>query len=185
MSISETSPRRGVAAVNGNRSSAQATPDSAALLDARTFAIVVGNAPLIAIDLIVEDAQSAILLGLRNNPPAKGNWFVPGGRVRKNETLNNAFARITQNELGVQSTLSQSKIVGIYEHFYDTNFNGVAGASSHYVVLAYRLRMAPDTLHLPTGQHSQYIWMAPDRMTQFANIHPYTQAYFPKRRDDA
>src|SRR5438445_9092197 len=93
------------------------------LLDAHTFATVVAHAPLVAVDLIIEDAQGAVLLGLRNNPPAKGYWFVPGGRIRKDETLNTAFARITQAELGPHAPMTQGSCIGVYEHFYDTNFN--------------------------------------------------------------
>ncbi|MFZ9336231.1 MAG: biopolymer transporter ExbD [Burkholderiaceae bacterium] len=51
------------------------------------FRSVVAHAPLVAIDLVVQDRQRRVLLGWRRNPPARGYWFVPGGRVRKDETL--------------------------------------------------------------------------------------------------
>ena len=155
--------------------------DTSPLLDADTFANVVANAPLVAIDLIVEDPQGAVLLGLRNNPPAKGYWFVPGGRIRKNETINNAFARITQGELGPHARMTHGRCIGVYEHFYDTDFTGSAGASTHYLVIAYRLQMAQETLQslqLPHEQHSQYLWMPPDQIAQRPDVHTYTQAYF-------
>lgn len=148
------------------------------LLEAHIFATVVASAPLVAIDLIVEDAQGAVLLGLRNNPPAKGYWFVPGGRIRKDETLKNAFARIAQDELGLHAQMTQSRFIGIYEHFYDTNFNGTVGASTHYLVLAHRLQIARESLQLPHEQHSQYSWMQPNQIMQRQDVHPYTQAYF-------
>ncbi|OGB22884.1 MAG: GDP-mannose mannosyl hydrolase [Burkholderiales bacterium RIFCSPLOWO2_02_FULL_57_36] len=136
------------------------------------------NAPLIAIDLIAEDAQGAVLLGLRNNPPAKGYWFVPGGRIRKNESLDAAFARIARDELGLRVQRNRHRLAGVYEHFYDTNFNGTAEASTHYVVLAYRLRITPEALRLPHQQHSLYQWMHPDRITRHPDVHAYTKAYF-------
>lgn len=153
-------------------------PKTSAFFDAHTFATVVASAPLVAIDLIVEDVQGAVLLGLRKNPPAKGYWFVPGGRIRKDETLNNAFARIAQDELRLHAQMTQSRCIGIYEHFYDTNFNGTVGATTHYLVLAYCLKMARESLQLPHEQHSQYIWMQPDQIAQHPDVHPYTQAYF-------
>lgn len=52
-------------------------------LDTDIFATVVHCAPLISIDLLVQNAQGEYLLGLRNNRPAQGYWFVPGGRVKK------------------------------------------------------------------------------------------------------
>ena len=150
-------------------------------LAAETFASVVANTPLVSIDLIVEDAQGAVLLGLRNNPPARGWWFVPGGRIRKDETLDDAFARIIQVELGLCGQRSQSRLAGVYEHFYDTNFTGTTGATTHYVALAYRLQVERhllQLLHLPHQQHSRYMWMHPDRIVQHPHVHSYTQAYF-------
>ena len=65
------------------------------LLPDEVFEQVIENAPLVAIDLLVEDQDHRVLLGWRKNPPAQSSWFVPGGRIQKNETLEQAFARIT------------------------------------------------------------------------------------------
>jgi colanic acid biosynthesis protein WcaH len=147
-------------------------------LDAHTFAEVVANAPLVAIDLIIESQEGEVLLGLRRNPPAQGCWFVPGGRIRKGETLDGAFARITLEELGQAYGRSQARFIDVFEHFYDTNFRGTAGETTHYVVHAYRLRVDREALRLPAQQHSQYAWMTPQGALTRADVHPYTQAYF-------
>ena len=63
-------------------------------LDTELFKSVVANTPLISVDLIVRNPQGQILLGLRVNRPAQGYWFVPGGRVRKDERLADAFTRL-------------------------------------------------------------------------------------------
>jgi colanic acid biosynthesis protein WcaH len=68
---------------------------------------MVKNMPLIAIDLLVENEKGEYLLGWRSNPPAQSCWFVPGGRIRKNESLASAFIRITQTELGSALNLEQ------------------------------------------------------------------------------
>ena len=59
------------------------------------FATVVRCAPLISIDLLVENARGEYLLGQRLNRPAQGLWFVPGGRVQKDERLEDALERLT------------------------------------------------------------------------------------------
>ena len=71
-------------------------------LDVTTFETVVASTPLISIDLLVQNEHGEYLLGLRNNRPAQGYWFVPGGRVLKNETLDGAFKRLTFEELGIE-----------------------------------------------------------------------------------
>ncbi len=163
--------------IDGSRElAAGAAP--AAPLSKDLFATVVANAPLISIDLLVEDANGSILLGLRTNPPAKGCWFAPGGRVRKNEPLDTAFSRIALEELGLHAERAAFPIAGVYEHFYDINFAGTENASTHYVVLAYRLPVDPASLRLPPDQHSQYQWMAPDQILLHPDVHPYTKAYF-------
>jgi colanic acid biosynthesis protein WcaH len=149
-----------------------------ALLDAHAFAGVVAAVPLISIDLIAEDERGEVLLGLRRNPPARDCWFVPGGRIRKGETLDAAFARICCDELGQAFTRQQARFLDVFEHFYDTNFRGTAGATTHYVVHAYRLRVQRDALRLPAQQHSHYAWIAPADAAQRMDVHPYTRAYF-------
>jgi colanic acid biosynthesis protein WcaH len=152
-------------------------------LDTRTFAAVVANTPLIAIDLIIENSHGAVLLGLRNNPPAHGVWFVPGGRVRKNETLDDAFSRIALDEIGLHATRAQARFIDIYEHFYSTDFAESPGATTHYVVLAYRLRAEPHALVLPKWQHSEYLWMLPAQAMRHPVVHPHSKAYFSGRQE--
>jgi colanic acid biosynthesis protein WcaH len=63
------------------------------------FALVVESTPLISIDLVVKSVANKILLGKRINRPAQNFWFVPGGRMYKNEKLDQAFKRIALAEL--------------------------------------------------------------------------------------
>ena len=58
------------------------------------FTFVVRNAPLVSFDIVIKDPDGNVLVGMRTNEPAKGKYFVPGGIIRKNETLADAFARI-------------------------------------------------------------------------------------------
>ncbi|MFC4195069.1 NUDIX domain-containing protein [Novosphingobium lubricantis] len=66
------------------------------MLPLDTFLRVVDATPLIAIDLIVPNEDGGYLLGHRVNRPAQGFWFVPGGRIHKNERLDDAFRRIAR-----------------------------------------------------------------------------------------
>lgn len=166
---------------HGWKSTPQATvetPKPAALLETSSFAHVVANAPLVAFDLIVEDERGTVLLGLRSNPPAKGFWFVPGGRIRKNESLDAAFSRISVDELGVHLARTQCQFMNVYEHNYETNFAGTPGATTHYVVLAYRAVVERKSLRPPIHQHSHYRWMTVDELLADLQVHPYTKAYF-------
>lgn len=86
------------------------------------FVTVVRSTPLVSIDLIVENTQGEFLLGKRLNRPAQGYWFVPGGRVQKDEPLSAAFERLTEGELGLRLPLSAGEFYGVWQHFYNDNF---------------------------------------------------------------
>lgn len=123
-----------------------------------TFKSIIQHTPLISIDLIVRNEQGHVLLGKRVNAPAKGYWFVPGGRVRKNETLDDAFVRLVREELGIESgvTRADAKFLGIFEHFYDDNvFDDEV--STHYVVLGYEVKL--EIGKVISQQHNLWKWI--------------------------
>lgn len=51
------------------------------------FLNIIDKTPLIAIDLIIKNPDGDVLLGKKLNEPAKDKWFVPGGRILKNESI--------------------------------------------------------------------------------------------------
>jgi colanic acid biosynthesis protein WcaH len=156
-----------------------ATLHAARRLERDAFARVVADAPLVSIDLVIEDQSGAVLLGRRTNPPAQGSWFVPGGRILKGETLDQAFYRICVDELGAAFARSEADPIGVFEHFYDVDFTG-APSSTHYVVLAHRLKTRRAALRPPSQQHNRYLWLQPSEAVTRADVHPYTQAYFSR-----
>lgn len=147
-------------------------------LSDEAFLEVVDRTPLVAIDLVVRDRASRILLGLRTNEPAKGAWFVPGGRILKGETLEDAFARISLMELGVACARSQSRLIGLYTHLYDANFLGSPGVNTHYVVMAHEVNAEVLPPTLPMAQHQQYQWCSADQAEADSDVHPNVRPYF-------
>jgi colanic acid biosynthesis protein WcaH len=147
-------------------------------LSGSDFARVVRLAPLVSIDIIVKDPQGYTLLGLRVNEPAKGKYFVPGGVIRKNETIEDAFARILKAETGIKASLDEAAFLGVFEHFYDTNRFGDPDYGTHYVVLAYEICLAERPLIEMDCQHSTARWMSQTEIRQADGVHPNTKAYF-------
>ena len=120
------------------------------------FAQVVRNTPLVAIDVIIRNPDQCVLIGLRTNEPAKGKWFVPGGVVRKNERLADAFARIVKAEIGLEASIDDAKFVGVYEHSHDCNAFGEEKFGTHYVVLAHELNLDHQPPIMSDRQHSGF-----------------------------
>lgn len=145
------------------------------------FKTVVKNTPLISIDLIVIDMQNnKILLGKRTNKPAFGYYFTLGGRVLKDEKLEDAKYRIFQNELGFELP-SETEFIGIFEHFYNDSFVE-DGISTHYVNLGYEIKVS-HIQDLPKEQHSCYKWFSLDELLSSNEVHRYVKDYFKQRRE--
>ena len=99
------------------------------------FAQLVRIAPLVAIDVVVRDNNARVLVARRNDEPARNYYFVPGGRILKNETLRHAFERILKSEIGYDAEFEAARLIGAYDHIYPNNRFGHAGYGTHYVIL--------------------------------------------------
>ena len=154
----------------------KSSPPVRQLLPRQEFLEVVRLAPLVSIDLIVRDAAGRVLLGRRSNRPAQGWWFVPGGSIRKDETLDAAFTHIARAELGLELRREAAQLLGVYEHFYPDNAGG-EDFGTHYVVLAHTLELDAG-LAPPLEQHEDYRWLTPAELLRSAGVHYNTKAYF-------
>jgi colanic acid biosynthesis protein WcaH len=147
-------------------------------LDATTFLKIVELTPLVSIDLIVFNDSGEVLLGYRRNRPAQDSWFVPGGKILKDERIPSAIRRISLAELGLELDPALAKFKGVYEHLYGDNFAGAEGISTHYIVLAHEF-------HLPAGaringddQHAELRWWKAVDLLVAPAVHENTKAYF-------
>jgi colanic acid biosynthesis protein WcaH len=134
---------------------------------------IVANVPIVSVDLVVLH-DGGVVLGRRTNEPAKGEWFVPGGRVRKGERLEEAVYRVAQEELGVDVTIRER--LGAYEHLYETS--DVEGVESkHYVANGFVVEALADPT-VADGQHDD-IRLFQERP---AECHDYIAAYLDESK---
>jgi len=112
------------------------------------FLNIIDSTPLVSIDLVIENECGEFLLGKRLNKPAQGYWFVPGGRIRKNEMITDAFSRISLAELGNALNINDAELLGAYNHIYDDNYLGKQGINTQYVVLGYKIKWQIGRAHV-------------------------------------
>ncbi|NGP53777.1 NUDIX domain-containing protein [Thioalkalivibrio sp. XN8] len=136
--------------------------------------------PLVSIDLFLVspgEAGPELLLGWRNNRPAQGWWFTPGGRIRKNEPIGQAMERVAIEEVGLApEILREARLLGAWDHFYpDSAFD--PSVSTHYVNLAYLVQVSRDvagSLALASGQaaqHSAWRWFSLQKVLDEPAVH--------------
>jgi len=147
-------------------------------LDKELFSTVIKSTPLVSIDLVVKNNRGQTLLGQRLNKPAKGFWFVPGGRILKDEALAAAFKRLTLEELGEEFNIEQASLLGPYDHFYDDNVFGDE-FSTHYVAIAFVLVIDHELSQLPVDiQHGTYKWFHITSLANNDQVHINTKNYY-------
>lgn len=147
-------------------------------LEDKDFLQVIAHTPLVAIDLIVKDKRGRVLLGLRKNKPAQGFWFVPGGRIYKDERIADALARIGQEEIGVTLSPDQVRFKGVFEHLYKDNVAGIEGISTHYICLACEVIQPMTPGQLPVSQHDDWRFWEIKEQLESTEVHPNTKGYF-------
>lgn len=59
------------------------------------------NTPIACVDIAIV-ASGSVLLVKRKDPPAKNQWWVPGGRVLKCEMMKETAARKAREEVGIE-----------------------------------------------------------------------------------
>lgn len=144
--------------------------DGSKPIPSEDWAKIVANVPIVSVDLVIEH-DGGVVLGKRENEPAKGEWFVPGGTVLKNESRTDAAHRVAIEELGESITIDEE--LGVFEHCYDTaEVEGVD--SKHYVATAFRCHFEGDTPNIAADdQHDSLDVFYPP----FEGFHPYVSRY--------
>jgi colanic acid biosynthesis protein WcaH len=147
-------------------------------IDKASFIKVIEAVPFVSIDLVIRNERDEVLLGYRRNRPAQNTWFVPGGRIRKNEKTQDALQRISRSELGIDAP--KGKLIGVFDHIYDDNFYAEPGIGTHYVVCAYSIRIPSSTQFIQDDQHAELKWWKLDELLQNEEVHANSKLYFIK-----
>lgn len=142
-------------------------PSPSGWLSPEAFTSACAALPLVSVDVYLthgQGSEAVLLLGQRANRPAQGWWFTPGGRIRKQEALPHALARVLTDELGLPAAgAAHAQLLGAWDHFYpDSAFR--ADVPTHYVNLAYQLRWedavggdVPPANAWPVGAGAQHL----------------------------
>lgn len=112
--------------------------------------------PISSVEAIISKDQSLLFMK-RNNDPVKGQWWFPGGRIRKGETLGEALYREVKEETGLE--VIKSKLVNVYSRIFDER---------HDIAIAYLCKCKGDKIIL-NNEHSEYRYFK----SLPKSIHPY------------
>ncbi|MBP2018868.1 ADP-ribose pyrophosphatase YjhB (NUDIX family) [Symbiobacterium terraclitae] len=108
--------------------------------------------PMPSCHALIMDGQQ-VLLVLRANPPLRGYWGLPGGRVELGETVEQALLREVREETGLDVTIE--RYLG-YRDAIDRDESG--RVRYHYVVQYFLARPAGGAL-TPSDDAAEARWV--------------------------
>lgn len=107
------------------------------------YASIVDVLPIASVEAVISKGDSYLFLR-RKNSPVKGQWWFPGGRVRKGETLAETLYREVKEETGLE--VIESELVNVYSRVFDER---------HDITIVYLCRCKGDKIVL-NDEHSEY-----------------------------
>jgi len=126
---------------------------------------IISNVPIACVDVaIVHDGS--VLLVKRTDDPAKGQWWLPGGRVLKGEFMRMAALRKAKEEVGIKC------VVGPILHTAETIFpDGPCGIPVHSINSCFFM-YPMEKVNIKLDNHqSEFKWIS--KMDD--NLHPYVK----------
>jgi len=120
------------------------------------YELIIDVLPIPSVEAIISKDNSLLFLR-RQNSPAKGQWWFPGGRIRKGETLEEALYREVKEETGLE--VIKSKLINVYSRIFD---------GRHDISIAYLCKCQGDKIIL-NNEHSEYRYFK----SLPKSIHPY------------
>jgi len=109
--------------------------------------------PIPCVDIVIFHDGKALLVK-RVEEPFKGEWWLPGGRILKGESLEDAARRKAKEETGLDVEIM--KKIGSYETLHERGSLGTKGA--HTVNIAFLARPGKAEIRLDS-HHSSHRWI--------------------------
>ena len=123
--------------------------------------------PICAVDVVFFNKdKTKTLLFKRLNEPLKGTYFSIGGRLLKNEKLEDCAVRQALREAGVRIQKDQLVLGGVQEEIFGASAFGEI--SYHAINIFYGCVLSDEEITLD-NQHSDYQWFSVSDET----IHPF------------
>ncbi|MCK9272204.1 NUDIX domain-containing protein [Candidatus Gracilibacteria bacterium] len=103
---------------------------------------VITNSIVSSVDVIFVNGEGKILLGLRNNEPLKGVYYIPGGMRYKGETIEEGVRRKMKEELGIDIDVGKLIFLGVYDDIFENGY--FEGVKAHSCPITYVYHLSDD-----------------------------------------
>jgi acetyl-CoA carboxylase carboxyl transferase subunit beta len=136
------------------------------LVSEKLYSRILRVMPIPCVDLLVVDDEGRVLLLLRSNEPAAGQWWFPGGRIFFGELRRDAAKRKLEEECGLSST--QFEEIGTFDLLLDSGSN----QRSHAITTLFKVQIASGHNIRLDPQSSEACWLTPQKWLD-RKLHPF------------
>lgn len=116
-------------------------------IDDECYATIQKKMPIATVDAIIFHKDKFLLMK-RNDSPVKGEWWIPGGRIFKNESIEDAVKRKVFEETGLQCKIIEQ--LGVINQIFP---------ECHTISIFYLVESNRNDVKLNT-EHSDYKWVS-------------------------
>lgn len=142
-------------------------------IEKKDYLICVKNLPIFTTDIIVVNRKKQILLLKRNNKPALGTYYTPGGRVFKNEPMVRSTRRKLKEELGIIASERELTFAGVIDEIFpDSTF---PETNVHTVNAFFVYKIKNDRDIKLDSQHCDYKWLTLAEAVRDRKVHKYAR----------
>jgi ADP-ribose pyrophosphatase YjhB (NUDIX family) len=132
------------------------------IIDVPLYDEILKTMPILCVDVVlIRDKK--VLLMFRKNEPAKDTWWFPGGRVFKNETLEETIIRKLKEEVNIENFSIYNQLT-ITETDFET---GPRNIPVHTINVTFLISSFEGDI-LIDKTHSDYQWFSEKQN----NFHP-------------
>jgi len=126
-------------------------------VDKNLYKLMLGSFPIPCVDIVVECKEKFLFLK-RTEKPAQGEYWFPGGRLYKNETLEDCIKRKLNEEVGIGSYKLIDQI-GAFETIFD---DGPFESQSHTINVTYHVIVDSEEIKKNDKFFDDYKWIYKD-----------------------
>jgi colanic acid biosynthesis protein WcaH len=137
-------------------------------VDKNLYKMMLDHFPIACVDVVVECNEKFLFLK-RKEKPAQGEYWFPGGRLYKNETLEDCVKRKLNEEVCIESYELVDQ-VGTFETIFD---DGPFEAQSHTINVTYHVIVKTEEIKSNDKFFDDYKWVG--RTDKIILEHKYSE----------